>query len=226
MGDEVTFLQLTERDKSLQRNGMFGVLRENTARQTQLLKGSAAMRTVTALAVAAVAAFAAPASATEIKLAQVWPKMSCHAAASMGFAVVGVNVDGDGNSIPYSAQGAIGEVTAGCDVRLDNVIVGPFGSFALGDEDRWVIGIRAGYMTSPDVMIFGKGGYVTAGTDGLSQRLDGYMLGGGVETMITKMLGIRLEADHTRFNGESLGGHQGEADPSETQVKTGVVIKF
>lgn len=220
---------------------MFGVLRENPA-TAHPSKGSTAMRTVAAIAVAAVTACAVPASADDIKLAPIWPKMSCHAAASLGIAVVGVNVDGDGNSIPLNAQGAIGEVTVGCDARIDNLVVGPFGAYSLSDtdvkvhvdadtlyigiDDRWTIGVRAGYMTSPDVMVYGKGGYVTAGTDGLTERLDGWMVGGGIETMVTDILGIRLEGDHTRYNGERVGLTDGEADPSETQVKTGVVVKF
>lgn len=196
--------------------------------------------TVAAVAAAAVAA-CAPLPALGQELATgVWPHLSCYAAASLGFAVVGVNIDAGGHSIPVNADGALTELAVGCDARLGDVIVGPWGSFTLSDsqarvkidpdviridiDHKWALGLRAGYDLSDDVMIFAKGGYVTAKTDGDIDSLEGYVIGAGVETMLTKHLGIRFEADHTRYKGETIKA--GEGDPAETAVKAGAVVKF
>lgn len=172
---------------------------------------------------------------------QLWPGLSCHGAAMLGFAVAGINVDSTGNDLPIQSEGAVGEVSAGCDVRLGyDVIVGTFGSFQLSDSDvtfdrdgetlkvaideRYTIGIRMGASLRPDVMIYGKGGYVTASTSGPWGNLDGWLMGAGIETMLTKHIGLRVEADHTRYSNETLAG--ANAKPSETQIKAGAVVRF
>jgi outer membrane immunogenic protein len=77
--------------------------------------------------------------------------------------------------------------------------VGGGGSLCTKSFEEWGAAVRAGYLVTPQLLVFGKGGYVNneqrrrvdapAGQSSLYEhfRTDGYQVGGGVEYSLTDM---------------------------------------
>lgn len=168
--------------------------------------------------------------------------MDCWGAAAVGFAVARTDVTDGTDSLPIGADGALADVSAGCDFNLSRtLIVGPWGSFSLTDTDArigtdgddivikidsaYALGGRLGFKIADYALIFGKVAYAGGEIDGVGDRLEGIQVGGGVETRVSKHLWLRLEADHTMYETESKDGIDAE-DPTSTAVKAGVVVKF
>lgn len=110
------------------------------------------------------------------------------------------------------------------------------------DRDIYV-GARVGYVTSPNLMVYVKGGYTNArygllGTDGttsLNQHLNagGYRLGAGVEYALDKNVYTKVEyrySNYSRanfdFEGQAPNSERFDIDTDRHQVVVGVGMRF
>lgn len=155
-------------------------------------------------------------------------------------AVVGYDAD-VGGDLRLGAEASIGDSSA----KWDNNNGVP-NTFNLGrvsaDRDIYV-GARLGYVTSPNTMIYVKGGYTNArfgieGTDGttsLNQRLDtdGYRLGAGVEYALTPNAYIGAEYRYSNygkgeldFNGDTPDSSRFDIDTDRHQVMATMGYRF
>ena len=103
--------------------------------------------------------------------------------AELGLGPAALTIDGLG------ADGAQYGVLAGCDVRMDRIVVGLMGDYtwhedsefdigisapgfsssiaSMSIEDEWTIAARAGFLITPDVLAYGLVGYTEASTSDL-----------------------------------------------------------
>ncbi len=105
------------------------------------------------------------------------------------------------------------------------------------------VGGRIGYVTSPDLMLYAKGGYTTQrfgieGTDGTtsaSQRLDtdGWRIGAGAEYALSSNMYAGLEYRYSNysegeldFNGTTPDGSRFDIDTDRHQVVATVGMRF
>jgi outer membrane immunogenic protein len=89
-------------------------------------------------------------------------------------------------------------------------------------ENTWSIGGRLGYLVTPEVLIYGLGGYTQAKFDGqvslsylslatgpqtlsldVPDELRGYFVGAGGEAKITQNIALRLEYRYANYRGET-----------------------
>lgn len=154
--------------------------------------------------------------------------------------VIGYDAD-VGGDLRLGAEASIGDSSA----KWDNNNGVP-NTFNLGrvsaDRDIYV-GARLGYVTSPNTMIYVKGGYTNArfgieGTDGttsLNQRLDtdGYRIGAGVEYAVGRNAYIGAEYRYSNyskgeldFNGETPDSSRFNIDTDRHQVVATVGYRF
>jgi outer membrane immunogenic protein len=140
---------------------------------------------------------------------------------------IAVTVDGLG------ADGHVLALGAGCDYQLDRIVVGLFGDYDFGKteflttaafgpvtanisaaiRDNWTIGARAGFLATPDTLMYGLVGWTNARTDDIALttnagfnlaltpgKLDGMTLGGGIETRLSKSVSTKIEYRYTQFD--------------------------
>lgn len=162
-------------------------------------------------------------------------------------------------------NGALGGVEAGFDFQAGGLVIGAYVGFDLSEtEERFetdfvhlranhnlYAGARAGFVLSPSVMIYGKGGVSrgdldveflanapgaiqTAFDDDVEDR-DGIHFGGGAEFNMGRNFYGRLDYMHTRYDRVDLGtlGRTGvTTNPSyqqrftRNQVTAGVGLRF
>ncbi|RYD62201.1 MAG: porin family protein, partial [Sphingomonadales bacterium] len=92
------------------------------------------------------------------------------------------------------------------------------------------VGGRVGVVTSPDLMLYAKGGYTnqrfgiegTNGTVSDSQRLDtdGYRLGAGAEYALSDNMYAGLEYRYSNYSKGELDFNDGTADGSRFNIDT------
>jgi outer membrane immunogenic protein len=89
-------------------------------------------------------------------------------------------------------------------------------------ENTWSVGGRLGYLVTPEVLLYGLGGYTEAKLDGqvslsyfnlatgpqtltlgLPDELRGYFVGGGGEAKLTQNLALRLEYRYANYRGQT-----------------------
>ena len=146
-----------------------------------------------------------------------------------------------GNTLRAGVEAEISDSTA----KWDNNNGVP-NTFNLGrvsaDRDIYVGG-RIGYVTSPNTMVYVKGGYTNArfglqGTDGTvsrDQRLDtdGYRIGAGVEHQLSGNAYVKAEYRYSNyakgefdFNGTTPDSSRFKIDTDRHQVVVGAGLRF
>ncbi len=188
-----------------------------------------------ALATVAAATIATPAMAQDAA-----PFSGPHVGVEAGWGRVGGGGRIGGDGFVYGA-------TAGYDIALDKVRVGPEVEFTdstqkecrpdtavaatavyceRGDRDLYA-GARLGYVVSPKLMVYGKGGYTNARFSskidgagaldmGTSHDRDGYRIGAGAEYAVTKAVYVSGEYRYSHWSG----------DVHKNQLLAGVGLRF
>ncbi len=104
-------------------------------------------------------------------------------------------------------------------------------------ENTWAIGGRAGYLVTPDVLLYADGGYTQAKLNGqvnftypdfvvggptqnltlsVPDTLDGFFVGGGGEMKVADHIALRLEYRYAKYSGETSA-----ASASSTSIGLG-----
>lgn len=158
-------------------------------------------------------------------------------------------------SISESDDGVLYGAVAGVDYRLnDNAFVGVEAEFTDSDVSDSVtdvvvagdratvkagrnlyLGARAGVMLSSATRLYAKGGYSNAEAKGsyddtaetykVSDKLDGWVLGAGVETRLAPVA-LRLEYRYSDYENIKLLGIDTGVDASRHQVLAGALLAF
>jgi outer membrane immunogenic protein len=146
-----------------------------------------------------------------------------------------------GENLRIGAEASFGDSTASWDNNNNQPNV-----FNLGrvEAQREIyVGGRVGYVTSPDLMLYAKGGYTnqrfgiegTNGTVSQSQRLDtdGYRIGAGAEYALSNNMYAGLEYRYSNysegeldFNGGTPDGSRFNIDTDRHQVVATVGVRF
>jgi opacity protein-like surface antigen len=157
-------------------------------------------------------------------------QVGCYVGGSVGGSITQTEVPG----ITIAASGAIAGVEAGCDYKMDKIVLGGLAradwsdvktSFAAGtmkQDATYTLAIRAGYMLNPDVMPYLIGGYAgLANIDG-----NGIMVGGGVEIKLLANLYGFAEYNHTEYRKWTDVASGDVLRPSSDVARVGVRLKF
>lgn len=152
-------------------------------------------------------------------------------------------------------EGFVGGVTVGYDYQIsDNFVVGIQGDYgvanletelnipgfltaSVGPNHVYSFSARAGWLASPDTLLYVIGGYSRAeleasvsigGFSGsVQQDYKGYHVGGGLETMLTENLSARVEYRFTEYESEDWGtGGFLNIEPSSHVGTIGLSWKF
>lgn len=154
-------------------------------------------------------------------------------------AVLGYDVPA-GENLRIGAEASIGESTAGRKVKGEPT------TFNLGNVEAsrdLYVGGRVGYVTSPNMMLYVKGGYTNQrfgirGSDGtvdLKQSLDtdGWRAGAGVEYALNRNSYIGAEYRYSNygkaevnFKGETPDGSRFNIDTDRHQVMATAGVRF
>lgn len=166
----------------------------------------------------------------------------------------------------FGAEGAGIFGTVGCDMQVPNskFVVGVFGDYQWFNDTTWTVGLplltpkalaemsldstwavggRAGYLLTPDVMLYGLAGYTQANTSDLSSpllggslavpNLKGYELGAGTEVALGKGFFVQAQYVWANYDAESINiasSPKGSLDLGlDTTVQTarlGLTYKF
>lgn len=165
----------------------------------------------------------------------------CYAGAGVGYSMTdtstSVDEKGFGSIVGLdglAGQGVTGSLLAGCDMRLNNFVLGVFGDYAwmngndakvtgelgselsdlvgtnkfIGFDNQWTVGGRLGYVITPGIMTYALIGYTQADVSGLAtfvaDNFSGVSYGGGVEFDIGRGWYGQLEYRYTDFDAKSL----------------------
>ena len=146
-----------------------------------------------------------------------------------------------GENLRIGAEASFGDSTASWDNNNQQPTI-----FNLGrvEAQREIyVGGRIGYVTSPDLMLYAKGGYTNQrfgidgsnGTVSQNQRLDtdGYRIGAGAEYALSNNVYAGLEYRYSNysegeldFNGNTPDGSQFNIDTDRHQVVATVGMRF
>lgn len=149
----------------------------------------------------------------------------CYGGASIGMAATKTELSAFGASIDgLGGDGVTAGVNGGCDIQFERFLVGAFaqytwtdadfklslpgGSFTAGLDQAWAVGGRAGVLITNSTLAYLLGAYTEAkATSNLVTLPDfrGYIVGGGMETMITTNVGVKLEYQYSKFDSASIG---------------------
>ncbi len=146
-----------------------------------------------------------------------------------------------GEKLRIGAEASFGDSTADWDNDNNQPNVFNLGRVNAGREIY--VGGRVGYVTSPDLMLYVKGGYTnqrfgiegTDGTTSVSQRLDtdGYRIGAGAEYALSSNMYAGLEYRYSNyskgeldFNGTTPDGSRFNIDTDRHQVVATVGVRF
>ncbi len=166
-------------------------------------------------------------------------------------------VDTDHFSTREHDDGAVYGGEAGYDLRFADLVVGAVAGIdgtsakdcRIGDLGRtclrtgrdWAVGVRAGLVAAPRLLVYGKGQYVNVRLKGafddavdtandLSDRInrDGYRLAAGAELALLRNVYVKAEYRYTdyRHSFYDFGGDVGRADLSRNQIVGGVGLRF
>ena len=146
-----------------------------------------------------------------------------------------------GEKLRIGAEASFGDSTAGRDNNNSQPTV--FNLGRVQAEREFYVGGRVGYVTSPDLMLYVKGGYTNQrfgyegsdGTTNLSQRLDtdGYRIGAGAEYAFSNNVYGGLEYRYSNyskgeldFNGDTPDSSRFNIDTDRHQVVATVGVRF
>lgn len=145
--------------------------------------------------------------------------------ASQDSAVIGGYAGYDKTVGKFVLGGEIG-LSFGTD---DRVRSGGANRFTLDPKRSFDLSARAGYLVTPSTLLYGRAGYANDrvevtevqpnGTRSASENRSGWLVGGGVERMVTDHVSARLEY---RFSDLS----DGDGVHDRHQVLTGITYRF
>lgn len=164
-------------------------------------------------------------------------QVSCFVGGSVGGAVTQTEVPG----LTLAASGAIAGVEAGCDYKIDKIVVGglaradwsdvktSFASGTMKQDATYTIAGRIGYMLQPDVMPYVIGGYQFTQLDyaGLA-NIDGngIMVGAGVEIKLLANVYGFAEFNHVEYRKWTDIASGDILRPSSDVARIGARAKF
>ena len=138
--------------------------------------------------------------------------------------------------VSVSASGWTIGLGAGCDVKMDRIVLGALARVELPietdtsiiDVDKsWMAGFRLGYLINPHVLAYGLAGYAQHDwrVDAGKISPDGVVLGGGLEIALTKQLS--LTAEYTRTGLGTLHPEPGvDIKPVDHAARVGLSFRF
>ena len=138
---------------------------------------------------------------------------------------------------PNIVLGAQFDANFNSDLTEANVIGGLFNA-DLTSEYLLAFSGRAGWLVQPETMAYLIGGYTAGqfelnaggalvpGGFSLSQNVDGFHIGAGLEAAIDENWAVRAEYRYTKFNSESFVGGLVNVEPSMHAGQVGVSYKF
>lgn len=166
-----------------------------------------------------------------------------------------LSIDGIGTA------GATGGGAVGCDYQIQRFVIGAFGDYLFHDQDfsasllggiagvsydvknQWSVGGRAGVLLTDNVLAYGLVAYTQADTSDLKwnlgnqtgvislDQLEGWTVGGGLETQIRGNWFVGAEYRYTKFddistNLATFGNAKIDLD-TETEAHTGLLtVKY
>jgi opacity protein-like surface antigen len=107
-------------------------------------------------------------------------------------------------------------------------------------ENTWAVGGRAGYLATPDILLYADGGYTQAKLNGqvnftypdfvrggmdqhltlsVPDRMDGFFVGGGGEMKVADHIALRLEYRYAKYGGETRA-----ATATSTSITPGLTL--
>ena len=156
-----------------------------------------------------------------------------------------INFDGLGG------EGFLGTVGIGYDKQRDNLIFGVFADFDFTSIESELsafgasvdlpvdyvinVGLRIGFETTPDTMLFVSGGYSHLSMGDLEfggatifepGDFDGFFIGGGMESRLSQNLFGRVEYRYSDYGGNDYFGGILEIEPSTHVGRFTVSYKF
>lgn len=164
-------------------------------------------------------------------------QVSCFVGGSVGGGITSTEVPG----LTIAASGAIAGVEAGCDYKMDKVVLGGLAradwsdvstSFAVGSmkqDATYTAALRAGYMINPDVMPYLIAGYQFTSLDYADlANIDrnGIMVGAGLEVKLIGNLYGYAEYNHTEFRKWTDIASGDVLRPSSDVARVGARFKF
>lgn len=173
--------------------------------------------------------------------------LSCYAGALGGFGIAAATLKDDSARMPLGATGTTGSLTAGCDIKTSALAIGLWADGTVGDikarikagtdsaelalSRQWALGARLGYYVQSSTMLFGSLGWAQATAKAespgfeASAKLNGILIGGGLETAISGPIWFRFDAMRTLYtNSPDIAGSR--VDASHTAVRAGIVVRF
>lgn len=151
----------------------------------------------------------------------------------------GAQVGVDSFDADVNVKGIAGGIFAGYNHRIDNVVVGLEGQLNLSDADKEIVpgvdlgvregyGItaRAGYLVGSGTLAYVHGGWAktkfkfTDAVGSISERVDGWKVGAGLETLIADNVTLRAEYAYTDY--ENNAGFE----PKNSSFQVGVAYQF
>jgi outer membrane immunogenic protein len=132
----------------------------------------------------------------------------------LGGAAVATDVEG----ASLAGDGILGGLDAGYDARFGNIVAGAWGRYtwahletSLGGESvtlegAWTFGLRGGVLITPKLLAYGTYGWTQAKASATFDvgTLDGRVLGGGLEALISDSLSLKLEYLATDFGRQAV----------------------
>jgi outer membrane immunogenic protein len=131
-----------------------------------------------------------------------------------------------------------GGLRAGCDVQLGHFVTGLRGGYdwvhlnagnapISVNANEWYLGGRGGLLLTEKTLAYGLVDFVQADLSGsgISERVNGWGIGGGIEHMWTPHLSSSLEYRLEQF-GNINGGREEPVDLREHTIRLGLTYKF
>lgn len=156
-----------------------------------------------------------------------------------------VSLDGLG------AEGFAGGLGVGCDYKVERAVIGIFGRYDINNaktelnllgstlemkyDPSWSAGVRLGFDLNGATIIYGLVGYswTKAKVEGLgislSSDLKGWMIGGGIESVISGPWSAKLEYNFIRYDSTSLfasGPFDLRTEPDVHVIRGNIVYRF
>lgn len=158
---------------------------------------------------------------------------SCYVQALAGSSVSTVGSDALPESL--SASGWTIGAGVGCDLKFQRVVIGALARIELPvdtdgtlvDMDKsWMVAGRLGYMLNTGLMIYGLVGYESSELSLASIDIakDGFVVGGGIEAMISKHWSFNAEYTNTIVDDTTIGGFS--VKPESHKARLGLTYRF
>ena len=151
----------------------------------------------------------------------------------IGASLLDGELSGFGGPTNIGADGQMLDARFLCDVQMGSFVVGlnadygrVFGDLeTLGADTAWALGGRVGPLINPNTLLFVSGGWTRAETSVIG-NLDGWYLGGGLETKLpSSPLYLVLEYQRRTFDLTDIGAPAG-LDGTVDVIRAGVNIKL